>query len=84
MLAIVLGFTEAGSQSPFQVIYAGRSASDARALADSPPPGIIRTESLSNPSTHHKRHFPGNAAPPVEAHPEPELTEAPPFARKAK
>ncbi|RYD24749.1 MAG: hypothetical protein EOP87_25605 [Verrucomicrobiaceae bacterium] len=60
MLAIVLGFTDSGSQSPFEVIYAGRSASDARALADAPPVGFVRTESLNNPVTHHRRYFPGN------------------------
>jgi len=77
MLAIVLGFTEPGSQSPVQVLYAGRNASEARAIADAPPVGILRTESLSNPVTHHKRHFPGNVAPPSE-----ELLEVAPAKKK--
>jgi hypothetical protein len=67
MLAIVLGFKEPRSTSPFQVIYAGRSASAARDIADNPPAGFVRTESLSNPVTHHRRHFPGNEGAVVEA-----------------
>lgn len=66
MLAIVLGFTETGSQSPVTVLYAGRSASEAGVVADQPPLGIIRTEMLKNPVTHHRRYFPTNLPAAVE------------------
>lgn len=66
MIAIVLGFRETGSSAPFSVLYAGRSAADARAIADAPPAGIIRTESLANPVTHHNRYFPEALASPDE------------------
>jgi hypothetical protein len=66
MIAIILGFTEAGTSSDFEVLYAGRSAADARVIADNPPPGFLRTETLTNPTTNHRRYFPGNALSEVE------------------
>ena len=75
MLAIVLGYTAPGSTSPVEILYTGRSASEALAIADAPPAGFLRTEMLKNPVTHHRRHFPGNVAPIVDVVPvvEPEL-----------
>lgn len=80
MLAIVIGYTEEGSQAPFQVLYAGRDASAADGLSLSPPPGFVRTQLFKNPAVVRTRSYPENILP---ADPAPELIPAEEKPRKA-
>jgi hypothetical protein len=68
MLAITLGFAEAGRTAPPVFLYAGTDASQAEALFLAPPDGIIRTELYKNPAVT-RRHFfdaPVAVAPPAD------------------
>lgn len=63
MVAIVIGYKEPGSQSPFEILYAGRDATAADAVSLAPPPGILRTEMFKNPIVVRRRTYPENTLP---------------------